>query len=55
VNGGTRFDRLWSDIVENIFHSISVSLDCFGRKHIFLPFLAVNTLSHSLGYSIFMP
>jgi len=34
---------------ENIFHSIFVSPDCFGRKSTFLPFLAVNTISIHLG------
>lgn len=42
VNGGIRFEVLSSDSVENIFHSISVSLACSGQKVTFLSFFAVN-------------
>lgn len=49
VNGGTKFEMLFSDSVENIAQSISVSFACSGRKAIFLPFFAVNVFFHLFG------
>jgi hypothetical protein len=45
VNGGTKFETVSSDNVENIAQSISVSEAFSGRKTIASPFFATNTIS----------
>jgi hypothetical protein len=49
-NGLTRYRRLPSERVENICHSISVSVPRSGRNSTVVPSFKVKVFSYSLGY-----